>query len=269
MTFAQLLQKKPGISGARLGVAGESTRAQSIAERWRQQGGDARMFKGNLAEASNAAMKSIAEKQSSLLLFDGFPFLSAVRQLEEQMEPKAKHLVALQGFELEAYEKILWTGIAPFSQWNSVSEVLPALRTLIRALEILQDSEVRVALVSCVETISPGIPSTVWEGTIAQMGRRGQFGNVLIDGPLGFDMAISPEAARDKGVETSIEGRADLLILPNLNTYCSLVDALHLSGECKSAGVVLGAPCPIALPSRFAAEDDVWLSAQIANLLRM
>ena len=269
MTFAQLLQKKPEISGVRLGMAGENTRTQFVAERWRQEGGAVQQFKGNLAEATSAAMKSVQDGKASLLLFDGFPFLDAMRELEEHTEPKAKPLVILQGFELEAYDKILWTGIAPFSKWDSISEVLPALRTLIRALEILQDSDVRVALVSCVETISPGIPSTVWEGTIAQMGRRGQFGNVLIDGPLGFDMAISPEAARDKGVETSIEGRADLLILPNLNTYCSLVDALHLSGRGASAGVVLGAPCPIALPSRFAAEDDVWLSLQIANLLRM
>ena len=268
MTFAQLLQKKPKISGVRLGMAGENTRTQSVAERWRQEGGDARLFKGNVTDAAAAAMKSVQDGKASLLLFDGFPFLDAIRQLEEHVAPEAKPLVILQGFELDTYEKILWTGIAPFSKWDSISEVLPVLRMLIHALETLQDSVVRVALVSCVETISPGIPSTVWEGAIAQMSRRGQLGEAIIDGPLGFDMAVSPEAARDKGVETSIEGRADLLILPNLNTYCSLVDALHLSGHGASAGIVLGAPCPIALPSRFAAEDDVWLSTQIANLLR-
>jgi len=136
------------------------------------------------------------------------------------------------------------------------------------ALKKLDDAAPRVALLSCVETISTGIPSTVWEGTIGQMCRRGQLGNVIVDGPLAFDLAVSPEAVRDKGVETDVNGRADLLIPPDLNTYCSMVDALHLSGQGSSAGVVLGTPCPVALPSRFAAEDDIWLSVQIANLLR-
>jgi hypothetical protein len=268
MTFAQLLQKEPEISGVRLGLAGETAHTQTIAERWRNEGGAVHHFKGSIVDTAATAMKSVHDGKASLLLFDGFPLLDVVRQLEEHVAPDAKPLVVLQGFELDTYDKIFWTGIAPFSTWDSVSEVLPVLRTLINALETLQYSDLRVALVSCVETISPGIPSTVWEGTIAQMSRRGQFGNVLIDGPLGFDMAISPEAAKDKGVETSIEGRADLLILPSLNTFCSLVDALHLSGRSVSAGVVMGTPCPIALPSRFAAEDDVWLSMQVASLLQ-
>ncbi|MBU1935892.1 hypothetical protein KKG05_00705, partial [bacterium] len=213
MTFAQLLQKKPEISGVRLGLAGETAHTQYVAERWRDEGGAVHQFKGSIVDTAAAAMKSVHDGKASLLLFDGFPFLDVIRQLEEHVAPDAKPLAVLQGFELDTYDKILWTGIAPFSTWDSITEVLPVLRTLINALETLQYSDLRVALVSCVETISPGIPSTVWEGTIAQMSRRGQFGNVLIDGPLGFDMAISPEAAKDKGVETSIEGRADLLIL--------------------------------------------------------
>jgi phosphotransacetylase len=65
-----------------------------------------------------------------------------------------------------------------------------------------------------------------------------------------------------------VDGRADLLIPPDLNTFCSLLDALHLSGERKSAGLVLGAPCPIAMTWRYAGENDMWLSTKIASLLR-
>jgi phosphotransacetylase len=139
---------------------------------------------------------------------------------------------------------------------------------LVKALETLGEPAPRVALLSCVETVSPGIPSTVWEAEVAQMSKQGQFGAAIVDGPLGFDLAISPEAVRDKGVQTRVDGRADLLIPPDLNTFCSLLDALHLSGERKSAGLVLGAPCPIAMTWRYAGENDMWLSTKIASLLR-
>lgn len=268
MTFKELVQKGPDAITGRLGLIGADERILPVGDRWRRQGVEVVPFEGDLPEATAAALKSAEKGDISLLLFDGLHFLDTIRLLGEHTDASAKTLLIMQGIQLDTYEKILWTGIAPQSKWDSLSEVLPGLRILMKALESLGELAPRVALLSCVETISPGIPSAIWEAAVAQMSRRGQLGKAIVDGPLAFDLAVSPEAVRDKGVQTGVDGQADLLIPPDLNTYCSLVDALHLSGHGSSAGVVLGAPCPVALPARFAAEDDVWLSVQIANLLR-
>ncbi|MFH1011931.1 MAG: phosphate acyltransferase [bacterium] len=264
MTLQKLLQKAR--EQGRLGIVGIAQRVTSVAERWRGEGGEAIHFKGDFPAAIDSALESAAKGETSFLLLDGFRFLDALRLIEEHMDASAEPLVVMQGIEVETYPKTLWMGIAPHSKWDNSSDVSRGISILVKALETLGEPTPRVALLSCVETVSPGIPSTVWEAEIAQMGQRGEFGAAIVDGPLGFDLAISPEAVRDKGVQTRVGGRADLLIPPDLNTYCSLVDSLHLSGERKSAGLVLGAPCPIALPWRYADEEDMWRSVIIANL---
>jgi hypothetical protein len=265
MTFQELLQKvrKRG----RLGVVGTAKRISSVIERWRRESGEVTYFNGAFPPALDTAMESAAKKEISFLLLDGLGFLDIIRLLEERKGASDKPLVMMQAVEVETYPKTLWIGIAPHSKWDNSSEVSNGISMLVKALQMLGEPAPRVAMLSCVETVAPGIPSTVWESEVAHMSLQGQFGAGVVDGPLGFDLAISPEAVRDKGVKTPVDGRADLLIPPDLNTFCSLIDALHLSGERESAGVVLGAPCPIALPWRYADEEDMWRSMKIANLL--
>ncbi|MBM3324182.1 MAG: hypothetical protein FJY66_00780 [Calditrichaeota bacterium] len=224
-------------------------------------------FKGALPATIDIALEHATKGQISFLLIDGSHFLGALQLLEERVNPSAIPLVMMQGVEVKTYPKILWIGIAPHSKWDNPSDVSRGISMLVKTLRILGEPAPRVALLSCVETVSPGIPSTVWEAEVAAMGKQSEFGAAIVDGPLGLDLAVSPEAVQDKGVQTRIDGRADLLIPPDLNTFCSLVDALHLSGERKSAGLVFGAPCPIALPWRYMDEDDIWRSVRIANLL--
>jgi len=265
MTFDELLRKAH--KSGRLGIVGTAQRVSSIAERWRREGGEAMHLKDNFPAALDTALENVAKGDTSFLLLEGFRFLDALRLLEERVELSAKPLVVMQGIEVGTYPKTLWIGIAPHSKWDNSSDVSRGISMLVKALQVLGEPAPRVALLSCVETVSAGIPSTVWEAEIAQMSKQGQFGAAIVDGPLGFDLAISPEAVRDKGVQTRVDGRADLLIPPDLNTFCSLMDALHLSGERKSAGLVLGAPCPIALPWRHADDEDMWRSVKIANLM--
>jgi len=265
MTFKELLNKRHKFG--RLGTVGTAQRVSSIAERWQREGGEVTHFEGGFSTGIATALESVRKGETSFLLLDGLRFLDSLRVLEERVELSVKPLVVMQGVEVETYLKTLWIGIAPHSKWDNSPDVSRGIAMLVKALQVLGEQAPRVALLSCVETVSPGIPSTVWEAEVARMSQQGQFGAAIVDGPLGFDLAISPDAVRDKGVQTRVNGRADLLIPPDLNTYCSLVDALHLSGERKSAGLVLGAPCPIALPWRHADEEDIWRSVKIASLL--
>ena len=107
-----------------------------------------------------------------------------------------------------------------------------------------------VAVLSAVETINPAIPGTIEAAALAKMAERGQITGALVDGPLGFDAAISIEAARIKGLAIDGRGRPDLLIVPNLEAGNMLYKELVYLGHAECAGIILGTKVPIVLTSR-------------------
>jgi phosphate acetyltransferase len=110
--------------------------------------------------------------------------------------------------------------------------------------------EPRVAILSAVETVNPEIRSTLDAAALCKMAERGQITGGLLDGPLAFDNAVSPEAARIKGIDSPVAGRADILVVPDLEAGNMLVKQLTFLDEADSAGIVLGARVPIVLTSR-------------------
>jgi phosphate acetyltransferase len=108
----------------------------------------------------------------------------------------------------------------------------------------------RVAILSAVETISVEIPSTIEAAALCKMVDRGQIAGGVLDGPLAFDNAISPEAARIKGIKSEVAGRADILVVPNLEAGNMLAKNLSFLAKADAAGIVLGARAPIILTSR-------------------
>ena len=108
----------------------------------------------------------------------------------------------------------------------------------------------RVAILSAVETVTTKIPSTIEAAALCKMADRGQITGGILDGPLAFDNAIEPEAARIKGVKSAVAGRAQILIVPNLEAGNMLAKNLALLAKADSAGIVLGARVPIVLTSR-------------------
>jgi phosphotransacetylase len=108
----------------------------------------------------------------------------------------------------------------------------------------------RVAILSAVETVYPKIASTLDAAALCKMADRGQITGGALDGPLAFDNAISEAAARTKGIVSEVAGRADILIVPDLEAGNMLAKQLSYFAGAESAGVVLGARVPIALTSR-------------------
>jgi phosphate acetyltransferase len=108
----------------------------------------------------------------------------------------------------------------------------------------------RVALLSAVETVSSKIPSTVDAAALCKMADRGQITGGLLDGPLAFDNAIDPEAARIKGIKSEVAGRAQILLVPDLEAGNMLAKNLIYLARADAAGIVLGARVPIVLTSR-------------------
>ena len=110
--------------------------------------------------------------------------------------------------------------------------------------------EPRVAILSAVETVTNRIPSTLDAASLCKMADRGQITGALLDGPLAFDNAISVEAARIKKITSPVAGRANILLVPDLEAGNILAKQLTFLSKADAAGVVLGARVPIVLTSR-------------------
>lgn len=108
----------------------------------------------------------------------------------------------------------------------------------------------RVAILSAVETVTPKIPSTIDAAALCKMADRGQIRGGILDGPLAFDNAIDPEAARIKGIKSEVAGRAQILVVPDLEAGNMLAKNLAFMAKADGAGLVLGARVPIVLTSR-------------------
>ena len=107
-----------------------------------------------------------------------------------------------------------------------------------------------VGVLSAVETVNPAIPSSLDAAIIAKMADRGQITGAVLDGPLAFDNAIDPEAARIKGIKSEVAGRAQILVVPDLEAGNMLAKNLSFMAKADAAGIVLGARVPIVLTSR-------------------
>ena len=108
----------------------------------------------------------------------------------------------------------------------------------------------RVAILSAVETVTAKIPSTIEAAALCKMADRGQITGGLLDGPLAFDNAIDKEAARIKGITSEVAGRAQILVVPDLESGNMLAKNLAYFAKADGAGIVLGARVPIVLTSR-------------------
>src|SRR5215470_11785698 len=108
----------------------------------------------------------------------------------------------------------------------------------------------RVAILSAVETVTSKIPSTIEASALCKMAERGQITGGILDGPLAFDNAVSPEAAKIKGIKSEVAGRAQILVVPDLEAGNMLAKNLSFLAEADAAGIVLGARVPIILTSR-------------------
>jgi phosphate acetyltransferase len=131
----------------------------------------------------------------------------------------------------------------------------------------LGQDEVRVAILSAMETVNPDVPSTLEAAALCKMADRGQITGAILDGPLALDNAISAEAAKIKKIGSPVAGRASILVVPDLEAGNMLAKSLSFLADADAAGIVLGAKVPIVLTSRADEETAKLASCAVAQLL--
>jgi phosphate acetyltransferase len=131
----------------------------------------------------------------------------------------------------------------------------------------LRFPEVRVAILSAMETVNPKVPSTIEAAALCKMADRGQITGALLDGPLALDNAISLESAAIKHIVSPVAGRANVLVVPDLEAGNMLAKSLSFLAGADAAGIVLGARVPIILTSRADSVVTRLASCAVASLL--
>jgi phosphate acetyltransferase len=132
----------------------------------------------------------------------------------------------------------------------SLDEKADIVRNAIDLATAIGFAEVRIAILSAMETVNSKVPSTIEAAALCKMADRGQITGALIDGPLALDNAIDLEAARVKQIRSKVAGRANVLVVPDLEAGNMLAKSLSFLADADSAGIVLGARVPVVLTSR-------------------
>lgn len=149
----------------------------------------------------------------------------------------------------------------------ALEEKADIIRNAIDLAHIIGVEQPRVAILAAVETITTTMQATLDAAALCKMADRGQITGALLDGPLAFDNAISPAAARIKGIQSDVAGQADILVAPDLESGNILAKQLEYMGNAASAGIVLGAKVPIVLTSRADSRETRIASCAIAVLI--
>jgi phosphate butyryltransferase len=127
--------------------------------------------------------------------------------------------------------------------------------------------EPKVAILAATEMVNPEMPANMDAANLSKMAERGQIRGGIVDGPLALDNAMSLKAAQMKGIRSQVAGSADILITPDVESGNILAKALSYFAQSHMAGVVVGAKCPIVMPSRSDPPDQKLLSLALGVLL--
>lgn len=178
-------------------------------------------------------------------------------------ERRMSHVFLL---DVPAYHKPLLITDAAINIYPNLLDKRDIVQNAIDLAVALGIKQPKVALLSAVETVTPKIASTVEAAALCKMAERGQIWGGELDGPLAFDNAISADAAKAKGINSTVAGDADILVAPDLEAGNMIAKQLSYLGNAASAGIVLGARVPIMLTSRADGTLSRMVSAALAKL---
>jgi phosphate acetyltransferase len=190
--------------------------------------------------------------------------LGAVVRSGLRTERRISHVY---GMDVPAYGKPLIVTDAAINIQPSLGDKRDICQNAIDLLRWLGMERPKVAVLAAVETVNPAMPATLDAAALTVMAARGQITDGEVDGPLAFDNAISPDAARTKGIVSPVAGQADILLVPDLEAGNMLAKQLIYFAGSTAAGLVLGARVPIVLTSRSDPLSARMASAALARLV--
>jgi len=174
--------------------------------------------------------------------------------------------------DVPSYPETLIVTDAAINIAPTLEDKIHIVQNAIDLAHAMRFPEVRVAILSAMETVNPKVPSTIEAAALCKMADRGQITGAILDGPLALDNAINLESVRIKKIDSPVAGRANVLVVPDLEAGNMLAKSLSFLAGADAAGIVLGARVPIILTSRadsvIARLASCGIAALVANARR-
>jgi phosphate butyryltransferase len=167
------------------------------------------------------------------------------------------------------YDRFFIISDSAMTIFPSLNDKVDIINNAVHVAHALGNANPKVAVLCAVEKVNDKMPSTIDAERLTRMNEQGKITGCTVKGPLGLDNAVSPEAARHKGIVHPVAGHADILIVPDLEVGNVLNKAMEYFGKAEKSGVIMGAERPIILTSRASSKtaklNSIALSALIAN----
>ncbi len=164
-------------------------------------------------------------------------------------------------------ERVLMITDGAVNVCPDTSTKIDIINNAVGLAHILGTPKPRVALLSGTELVTPSMPSSVDAAEVVKRANAGEVGGAFVDGPFAFDNAVSPEAARLKGMDSPVAGQTDILVVPNIETGNSLFKMMVYFMSGLAAGIVMGAEVPIVLTSRADPPEARFAATAIASIV--
>ncbi|WP_421379481.1 phosphate butyryltransferase [Bacillus salacetis] len=212
-------------------------------------------------ESAESAVKAVRNNEATALMKGNIAtaaILKAVLNKEFGLRT-GNALSHVAVFEIPGYDRLTVLTDAGMNIAPDLEQKVQIINNAVGVAKGIGIENPKVAPLAAVEVVNPAMQATVDAAVLTQMNRRGQIKDCVVDGPLALDNAVSPEAAEHKGIHSEAAGKADILLVPNIETGNSLYKSLIYFAKAKVGAVIAGAKAPIVLTSRAdSAESKVY-----------
>ncbi len=206
----------------------------------------------NDSDAANTAVKLVREKQAELLMkgmLGTAQILKAV--LSKEIGLRTKRLLShAYTLSLKKYNKLLTITDAAMNIAPTLEQKAQIMQNVIEFCQSLEIKQPKIAALAALEMVNPNMQATIDAACLSKMAQRGQITGAIVDGPLAFDNAVSRKAAMHKGINSSISGEIDAVLVPDIESGNILAKSLVYLADAEPAGVLLGTASPVILVSR-------------------
>ncbi|KAA6324994.1 Phosphate acetyltransferase [termite gut metagenome] len=204
-------------------------------------------------EAARQAVHIVREGGADILMkgiINTDNLLHAILDKEKGLLPKGKILTHLALMQIPTYNKLLFFSDAAVIPRPTLQQRIEMIWYAIHACRSFGIEQPRISLIHCTEKVSAKFPHSLDYINIVELAEAGEFGNVIIDGPLDVRTSCEQASGDIKGIASPINGQADVLIFPNIESGNTFYKSLSLFAKAESAGLLQGPACPVILPSR-------------------
>ena len=208
--------------------------------------------KSDKNEIAKCAVELVRNKEASILMkgmMGSARILRAVLNKEYGLRTD-RMLSHVYTLEIKNYNRLLTMTDGAMSIAPDLKQKAQIIQNAIYYAHSMGIEKPKVAVVAALELVNPDMPATIDAACLSKMSERGQIVGGIVDGPLGFDNAISKEAAKHKGINSPVSGEVDIILVPNIESGNIFAKSLVYLAKAVPAGLLLGAKAPVVLVSR-------------------